>query len=167
MKRIAITLGLVAALAAIPPQAKTQEAPNVHPLVICGAALVIIAGGVVVVKGVVALCKNIESNQNWQATNGLPADGWKTIPVPIDASANPSAPIHIQSASAIGSAWVDDVLVSISQVGGQAIAVAYNTNGVPLLTNSAPIDSTGWATLDMRALKTTNPSPSRFYRLAQ
>jgi len=167
MKRLAVTLCLVAAMAAIPPQPKlqAQESPQaVNILVACGVVL-LIGAGVVTVVGVVKLCRNIASNRNWAMTNAV-GDSMLLPELNLDATTNPSGPVHLQSSAGLGTVFSDDVVVSMTQEGNVVTGVA-SQEGIPVLTNSATVDSNGWVTLDFRSLETTNTWPMRFWRLAQ
>lgn len=162
MKRIAVTLLMVAAMASIPPRAKPQSSPpqahdpNCALAYICG--VIIVAGvGSYVIYQTVKFCRNMSSNMNWQATN---------VVVPELVMEGAFAPVKLQSTTSLGSVWKDEVEVRMTQMGNVVTGVAY-TNGIPAMTNSCQIDTNGWAKLDFSSLPSTNRQPSRLFRLVQ
>ena len=75
----------------------------------------------------------------------------------------------IQTATGIGSAWMDGYSFDFQQSGGVVTVVA-SSNGVPVATNSAPVISEDYpVVLDFRALlpaSTNTPSKGMLFRIA-
>lgn len=162
MKTI-VSLVLCAALlgATVQGQPTKPAKPDCAPLYFCGVVL-IIGAGVVTVIGAIHKCQLWASNLNWQATNGW--DHWGATP-PLTVSGD-CTNTTLQSCRSLGSAWKDEVEIRMTQIGNTIQGIAY-TNGVPAMTNTASMDSGGWATLDFRALESTNREPGRLFRLVQ
>ena len=66
MKKLLVTLGLVVAMAAIPPQPKAQVVPV--PVAVVGLLIIGVVGAIVV-NAVVRMMRNCESNQIYWQTN--------------------------------------------------------------------------------------------------
>lgn len=182
MKRLATTLLLAAALALIPPQGKSQSAPPdpkpdaVVVFVICGVVVVVIVG-YVVVRGVIRMCDNINSNQNWKLTNALNgpliqsgsgvSDAGQVSP-PVLWLNSTNLGIRFESTVNLGATWVQDYEVRMSLAGNVLQGTAYRDN-LPVLTNYAIVDTNGIAKLDFTALlpNLEAMTPNRFFRLAQ
>lgn len=166
MKRSLTIAVLVAAIVLIPPQARTDPppVPKCMPLVRCVTVVLITVAGGVITYYVKQWCDRTFSNRNWWLTN---EDALVSMPSLYSRAVGPGT-TTVQSATGMGSAWVDGYAFNLQQVNGTQIVAVASLNGVSMATNSAPIDYDGQTVvLDFRKLlpASTNASPSLMLRL--
>lgn len=165
--KLILTALLAGALIALPYEAQPQNAPAPDPkcsLVKACAIMFIVGIGVIILQAGCRKCNTIVSNIEWQSTNTV--EELIALP-PMQAGADCDQPMTIQSASGIGSAWVDEYRLTAQQVGGAVVGVVYRGSAA-IATNVCNVTSNGVAVLDFSRLPTP-PSYSgrRIFRIAQ
>lgn len=166
MKHFALTLGLIAAIAAIPPQARTEQPKVFVPLARCVIVVVMVAAGGVIIYCVKKYCDQTFSNHNWQITND---DSFTGAVGPLVSGATGDGTTTVQSCEGMGSVWVNGQSINLVQSNGLLIGVLSDESGKPVATNSVPVTGDGqMVVLDFRkALPpvTNAPSQTMLFRL--
>ena len=167
-----LTLVLVGSLLIQPIQARADadtctitrtNAPGCT-VIECGAAIVVLGTGILMLQAGCRMCNRIGSNINYQLTNAAPEPGFMPR---LLAARECTVPMTIQAATGIGSAWVDGYQVSIQQTGDVVTGVV-SSNGVPVATNSATMGAGGVVRLDFSTLPTPEGWRGKtFFRIAQ
>jgi hypothetical protein len=174
-----ITLGLILAFVLAPMPVRRSQAQQIAPACY-EAALAVVVGGVLI-YGLVKMCQALPANDNppQDTPQGMelpPPGGMYIIRVlpklSVGVAMIENGILDIQHQDNPRAPWQTDYRFRATPfASGTASMVAYDSNGIPLVTNTAPLVSyggEGWAYFDFTALpaSATNNPTQRFFRMA-